>query len=44
MEPPGNTGELLGRALRRRIGPVTAIVIFALGCGALAVLIATEVV
>lgn len=44
MEPPGNTGELLGRALWRRLGPVAALVAFALGCGVLGILIATEVI
>lgn len=39
MDLPGNTGELLGRALRRRFGSV-ALIAFAVGCAGLALYIA----
>lgn len=44
MDLPGNTGELLGRALWRRIRPAATLIVFALACGALGILIATEVI
>lgn len=43
MEPSGKTGRLVARALRQHAG-AGALVTFALGCGALGILIAAGVV